>query len=196
MTLLFFYIAKIEERQPYMLATDDTVLLIVDVQGKLAHLMHEKDILVDNIRKTIKGAQVLEIPIIVTEQYPEGLGSTIPEVAGLFENPDTISKTSFSCCGDGRFMQILNDLHPENVLVAGIETHVCVYQTVRDLLKANYAVQIIADAVSSRTKFNKQIGLKKIIKAGAEITSVETVLFEMLREAGGEKFKKILEIVK
>ena len=93
-------------------------------------------------------------------------------------------------------MRILKDLHPENVLVAGIETHVCVYQTVRDLVKANYAVQIIADAVSSRTNYNKQIGLKKMINAGAEITSVETVLFEMLREAGGEKFKKILEIVK
>jgi len=196
MTLLFFYMAMIEERQPYMLATDETVLLIIDVQGKLAHLMHEKEILFDNIRNTIKGAQVLGIPILVTEQYPAGLGPTIPEVAGMFENLNTISKTSFSCCGDDRFMQILNDLHPENVLVAGIETHVCVYQTVRDLLKANYAVQIIADAVSSRTKFNKQIGLKKIIKAGAEITSVETVLFEMLREAGGEKFKKILEIVK
>ena len=196
MTLPFSYIAVIEERRPYMLATDNTVLLIVDVQGKLAHLMHEKEILFENIRNTIKGAQVLGIPILVTEQYPEGLGSTIPEVAGLFENPDTISKTSFSCCGDDRFMQVLNDLQPENILVAGIEAHVCVYQTVRDLLRANYAVQIIVDAVSSRTKNNKKIGLKKIIKAGAEITSVETVLFELLREAGGEKFKNILEIVK
>lgn len=196
MTLPFFYMAMIEERRPYMLATDNTVLLIVDVQGKLAHLMHEKEILFNNIRNTIKGAQVLNIPILVTEQYPAGLGPTIPEVAGMFENPNAISKTSFSCCGDDRFVKALDNLHPENVLVAGIETHVCVYQTVRDLLKANYAVQIIADAVSSRTKYNKQIGLKKIIKAGAEITSVETVLFEMLREAGGEKFKKILEIVK
>ena len=179
-----------------MLAADNTVLLVVDVQGKLAHLMHDKEILFKNIRKTIKGAQVLDIPIILTEQYPAGLGPTIAEVAGLFENPNIISKTSFSCCGDDRFMQVLNDLHPENVLVAGIETHVCVYQTVRDLLKAHFAVQIIAEAVSSRTKHNKRIGLKKIIKAGAEITSVETVLFELLREAGGEKFKKILEIVK
>ena len=196
MTLPFSYIAVIEERRPYMLATDNTVLLIVDVQGKLAHLMHEKEILFNNIRNTIKGAQVLDIPILVTEQYPEGLGPTIPEVTGMFENPETISKTSFSCCGEDRFMQILNDLHPENILVAGIETHVCVYQTVRDLLRANYAVQIIVDAVSSRTKNNKKIGLKKIIKAGAEITSVETVLFELLREAGGGKFKNILEIVK
>jgi nicotinamidase-related amidase len=196
LTLPFYFIAGVQERQLLMLATDNTIVLIVDVQGKLAHLMHDKEILFNNIRKTIKGAQVLDIPILVTEQYPEGLGSTIPEVAGLFENPDTISKTSFSCCGDDRFMQVLNDLQPENILVAGIETHVCVYQTVRDLLRANYAVQIIADAVSSRTKNNKKIGLKKIIKAGAEITSVETVLFELLREAGGEKFKNILEIVK
>jgi nicotinamidase-related amidase len=179
-----------------MLTTDNTVLLIVDVQGKLAHLMQDKEILFNNISKTIKGAQVLDIPIILAEQYPAGLGPTIPEVAGLFEKPNAISKTSFSCCGEDRFMQVLNALHPENVLVAGIETHVCVYQTIRDLIKAGFAVQIIADAVSSRTKDNKRIGLKKSIKAGAEITSVETVLFELLRVAGGEKFKNILEIVK
>ena len=179
-----------------MLAADNTVLLVVDVQGKLAHLMHDKEILFNNIRKAIKGAQVLDIPIILTEQYPAGLGPTIAEVAGLLADPNAIRKTSFSCCGEDRFMQVLNVLHPENVVVVGIETHVCVYQTVRDLLKAQFAVQIIAEAVSSRTKHNKRIGLKKIIKAGAEITSVETVLFELLSEAGGEKFKKILEIVR
>ena len=179
-----------------MLATDNTVLLIVDVQGKLAHLMHDKEILFNNISKTIRGAQVLDIPIILAEQYPAGLGPTIPEVAGLFDKPNAISKTSFSCCGEDRFMLELNALHPENVLVAGIETHVCVFQSIRDLVKAGFAVQIIADAVSSRTKDNKRTGLKKSIKAGAEITSVETVLFELMRGAGGKKFKKILEIVK
>jgi nicotinamidase-related amidase len=179
-----------------MLTTENTVLLIVDVQSRLAHLMHDKEILFENISKAIKGAQVLDIPIMLTEQYPAGLGPTIPEVAELFTDPDPISKISFSCCGEKRFMQVLNALHPENVLVAGIETHVCVYQTVRDLLKADFAVQIIADAVSSRTDKNKRIGLNKIKKAGAEITSVETFLFELLRVAGGEKFKEVLKIVK
>jgi len=196
LTLPFYFIAGVQERQLLMLATDNSILLIIDVQGKLAHLMHDKEILFNNIRKTITGAQVLDLPIILAEQYPPGLGPTIPEVAGLFQNPNVISKTSFSCCGEDRFMQVLGELHPENVLVAGIETHVCVYQTVRDLLKAQFAVQIIADAVSSRTKGNKRIGLKKSIQAGAEITSVETVLFELLRESGGEKFKRIIEIVK
>jgi len=184
------------QRKLLMLATDNTVLLIIDVQSKLAHLMHDKEILFKSISKSIKGAQVLGIPIILTEQYPEGLGPTIPEVASLLQNSNAISKISFSCCGDDRFMRVLNDLHPENILVAGIETHVCVYQTVRDLVKADFAVQIIADAVSSRTKENKRIGLKKSRTAGADSTSVETVLFELLRVAGGEKFKKILKIVK
>jgi len=179
-----------------MLATDNSVVLIIDVQGKLAHLMHDKQSLFNNIRKTIKGAQALSLPILLAEQNPAGLGPTIPEVAGLLPNSNAISKTSFSCCGEGRFMQVLSALHPENVLVAGIETHVCVYQTVRDLLKAQFAVQIIADAVSSRTRADKRIGLQKCIQAGAEITSVETVLFELLRESGGAKFKKILDIVK
>ena len=179
-----------------MIAINNTVLLIVDVQGKLAHLMHDKEILFENISKIIKGAQILELPIILTEQYPEGLGPTIPEVSDLFADPSPISKISFSCCGDDRFMKTLNALHPENILVAGIETHVCVYQTIRDLIKSHFAVQIIADAVSSRTSANKRIGLKKIRRAGAEITSVETVLFELLGVAGGEKFKKILNVVK
>jgi nicotinamidase-related amidase len=179
-----------------MLAIDNTVLLVIDVQGKLAHQMHEKEIVFENISKAIRGAQILDVPIILTEQYPEGLGPTIPQVADLFADPDPISKISFSCCGENRFMQSLNALKPDNILIAGIETHVCVYQTVRDLLNAKFAVQIIADAVSSRNRVNRQIGLNKIKNAGADVTSVETALFELLRVAGGDRFKQLLDVIK
>ena len=179
-----------------MLTVDNTVLLIVDVQGKLAHLMHEKKHLFENITKIIKGAQSLGVPILLAEQNPDGLGPTIPELIGLFTVPKPISKSSFSCCGNDRFLKELKALQPENVLMAGIETHVCVYQTARDLIKADYTVEIIADAVSSRTVENKCIGLEKIRDAGAHITSVETALFELLGTAEGDRFKEILNIVK
>ena len=179
-----------------MLTLDNTVLLIVDVQGNLAHLMHEKEHLFENITKIIKGAQSLNVPVLLAEQNPEGLGPTVPALIRLFTDPQPISKFSFSCCGSERFLKELKALQPENVLIAGIETHVCVYQTARDLLKGGYTVEIIADAVSSRTVENKCIGLEKIRDAGAHITSVETALFELLEVAEGDKFKRILEIVK
>jgi len=179
-----------------MLTTDNTVLLIVDVQGKLAHLMHVREKLFENIRMIIKGAQVLNLPILLAEQNPNGLGATVPEVANLLPDQNPISKYSFSCWGSDRFVKELKELNPENVLIAGIEAHVCVYQTARDLINAHYAVEVIADAVSSRTIENKRIGLDKIRDAGANITSVETALFELLGEAQGDRFKAILEIVK
>jgi nicotinamidase-related amidase len=179
-----------------MLTTENTVLLIVDVQGKLAHWMHNKEILFDYIGKIIRGAQILNIPILLAEQNPDGLGPTISEVSRLLATQEPISKFSFSCWGSDRFVEELEALHPENVLIAGIETHVCVYQTSRDLVKAGYAVEVIADAVSSRTPENKSIGLDKIKSAGAGITSIETALFELLGEAVGDKFKEILAVVK
>jgi nicotinamidase-related amidase len=179
-----------------MLTTENTVLLIVDVQGKLAHLMHDKEALFDYLGRIIRGAQILDLPILLAEQNPDGLGPTIPEVRDLLASLEPISKLSFSCWGSDRFVGELEALHPENVLIAGIETHVCVYQTSRDLVKAGYAVEVIADAVSSRTPQNKSIGLEKIKRAGAGITSVEAALFELLGVADRDEFKDILAIVK
>jgi nicotinamidase-related amidase len=179
-----------------MLTVENTVLVIVDIQGKLAHLMHEKHKLFKNVAKVIKGSHVLGLPILWAEQNPDGLGATVPEVAQLLPDHKPISKYSFSCWGCERFVTEFEQLHPSNVLIAGIETHVCVYQTARDLMDAHYSAEIIADAVSSRTIENKQIGLDKIRDAGAKITSVETALFELLGEAQGDNFKAILKIVK
>ena len=179
-----------------MLTTDNTVFVLVDVQGKLAHSMHAKESLFQNLKKLIKGMRVLEVPILWAEQNPKGLGPTVPEIAGLLPDVQAIPKYSFSCYKTKEIRQALAALKRPNVLVAGIETHVCVYQTVRDLSKAHYDVQLVADAVSSRTLENKQIGLEKCKSTGAEITSVETALFELLEVAEGEKFKAILEIVR
>jgi len=179
-----------------MLILENTVLIVVDVQEKLAHVMSEKRVLLENLEKIIKGAQILGIPILLTEQNPEELGPTIPEIARLLPNIQPVRKLSFSCCGSNRFMQALKALRRKQVLITGIEIHVCVYQTAVDLLNLEYEVQVVADAVSSRTVENRQIGLAKIRDAGAALTSIETALFELLKVAEGAKFKEILKIVK
>ena len=179
-----------------MLATGNSVFLLIDTQGKLAHSMYAKDNLFKNLNKLVKGMRVLEIPILWAEQNPKGLGPTIQEIAELLPDLQPIAKYSFSCYQNQEIRQALEALDRHTVLVAGIEAHVCVYQTVRDLRKAQYDVQLVADAVSSRTSENKQIGLEKCRNTGASITSVETALFELLEVAEGDRFKEIIEIVR
>ncbi len=179
-----------------MITTEDTALVLVDVQGKLAQAMHNKKDLFENLKKMVKGAQVLEVPILWTEQNPDGLGPTMPEIAELLSNQSPMSKLSFSCCGSDQFLKNLEAVNRKNILIIGIEAHVCVYQTVADLINLQYNVQVVADAVSSRTAENKQIGLEKSKDAGAGLTSTETSLFELLKEAKGDKFKEIINLVK
>jgi len=178
-----------------MLKPNETVLLVIDVQGKLAQLMHEKERLFENLAKLIRGAKILEVPIICTEQNPDGLGPTIEQIATLIEGK-RIPKFSFSCCGEGRFMAELDKLARKQVLLSGIETHVCVYQTASELTERGYDVHVVADAVSSRTEENRRIALQVIGDARIKLTSVEMALFEMLQVAKGERFKQILQIVK
>ena len=179
-----------------MLKMENTVLLLVDIQGKLAHVMHEKERLFDNLQKLIKGIRVLGIPVLWVEQNPVGLGPTIPEVADSLPHVTPISKMSFSSCRNDRFLQALKNMDRNQILIAGIETHICVYQTAVDLVDMGVEVQVVTDAVSSRTVENKGIGLQKMRDAGASWTSVETALFELLGVAEGEVFKALLKIVK
>jgi hypothetical protein len=179
-----------------MLKMENTVLSIADIQGKLAHSMYEKELLFKSVQKLIKGIQVLRIPIIWMEQNPKGLGPTIPEISNLLSDNQPISKMSFSGCRNDRFLQELKALDRKQVLIAGIETHICVYQTAADLVDLGYEVQVVTDAVSSRTIEDKKIGLQKMRDSGVSMTSVETALFELLKVAEGEQFKEIIKIVK
>jgi len=179
-----------------MLKIDNTALLIVDIQGNLAHLMHGKELLFKNVQKLIKGIQILGIPILWVEQNPQGLGPTIPEIADILKNIQPISKMSFSSCRNDRFLKALNALNRKQVLIAGIETHICVYQTSAELVDIGYDVQVVTDAVSSRNMTNKEIGLQRMRDSGVSLTSVETALFELLKVAEGEQFREILKIVK
>src|SRR4030042_1762402 len=165
-----------------MLKKENASLLIVDIQGNLANSMYGKELLFKNAQKLIKGIQILGIPILLTEQNPKGLGPTIPEIADLVPNIRRIPKLSFSCCGDELFSKEFSALQRSQVLLTGIEAHVCLYQTTVDLAACGYDVHVVADAVSSRTAENRDIGLQKMKDAGASITSVETVLFELRSE--------------
>lgn len=180
-----------------MLTINNTALLVIDVQERLAPVMDDKETLLSNVERMIRGAQVLELPILWTEQVPEKLGPTLPELADLLTAiSQPVSKASFSCCGVQPFMQALRESDRRQVLVTGIESHVCVYQTVMDLLDQDYEVQLVTDAVASRTPENKAIALERMKAAGATLTSTEMALFELLRVAEGDKFRTISKLVK
>ena len=179
-----------------MITRADAVLVIIDIQGNLAQAMFDKENLFVNTVKLIKGFKVLNLPIIVTEQIPQKLGPTLPRVAaelGIF-NP--IAKESFSCWDEKNFKKALEAAGRRHVVLIGIECHVCVYQTALDLISNGYTVHLVVDAVSSRTPENRQIGIDAMKSAGAHITSMEMVLFELLRTAADPKFKEIFKIVK
>ena len=179
-----------------MKTANDSALIIIDIQGNLAQLMHDKENLFKNVQLLIRGAQLLNLPIIWTEQLPDKLGPTSPEISKLLTALNPIIKDVFSCVRNTEFDQQLQKIDPEFLLLAGIETHICVYQTASDLLGEKYQVEIVADATSSRTQSNKKIGLEKIKHEGGCLTSVETLLFEIQGTATGEQFRELIKLIK
>lgn len=179
-----------------MLKTDRAVLVVVDVQGRLAALMHDHESLFRNVRNAVRGAKVLGLPVLWNEQLPDKLGDTVPEIREELLPLTPLVKSCFSCYGNETFVRQLRACGRKQVLLCGIETHVCVFQTAADLIEAGYEVHLLADATSSRTEFNRNIGIDRIRDAGAHISSVEMALFEMLKKAEGDAFKQIVKIVK
>ncbi len=179
-----------------MLEIQNSCLVVIDVQGKLAQLMTDKESLFKNVRILIQAAQILEIPILWCQQVPEALGPTVGEIAELLAGREPIDKASFSCCGDERFTAELNALGKEQVLLCGIETHVCVYQTAMDLMEGGLDVTVVADAVSSRTEQNRHVALTRLAAEGANIRSTEMALFELLKTARHPQFRRIAKLVK
>ena len=179
-----------------MLKIDNAALVIIDVQGKLANLMEKRELLIANISRLIQGAKLLEIPVVATEQRPDKLGPTVSELAKLIPDITPIKKESFSCVGNNEFKELLPALNRDQVILAGIETHVCVYQTAVDLVELNYQVHVIADAVCSRNGVNHQYGLDRIQSEGAILSTTEIALFECIRTAADKRFKAMVEIVK
>lgn len=179
-----------------MLQIDQTAFVLVDVQGKLAQIVHESEELHANLEKLIKGLQVLDIPIFWLEQYPDGLGATTESLGELLKGQQPIAKMTFSAMGNEEFVKQLEASGRKQLLIAGIETHICVYMTAADLVAQGYQVEVVVDAVTSRTEANKMIGLQKMKHLGVSGTCVETALYELLGEAGTPEFKRVLQVIK
>jgi nicotinamidase-related amidase len=179
-----------------MITPADTALVFVDIQGKLATLMYEKERLFANLVRMARGAQALEVPIIWNEQLPDKLGDTIPELKAALAGMTPLVKKSFSACGNPDFVQELDRLGRMNILLTGIETHICVYQSAMDLLDAGYRVHLVIDATSSRLEHNYHLGVQRIKDAGASLTSVEMCLLELQKIAEGDRFRQLIQIIK
>lgn len=179
-----------------MLDSTKCSLVIVDVQGKLAELMDNKESVFANIEILIKTAKALNFGIIWCEQNRRALGPTIPQIAELLTDNQPIDKFSFSCCGHDEFNDKLRELQPKQIILCGIEAHVCIYQTAMDLVEKDYEVHVIADAISSRTSANKEIALRRMEAEGVLLSSTEMALFELLRTAKHAKFKELMNLIK
>jgi len=179
-----------------MFSLNKTVMLLIDVQGQIAQLMYEKDKLFKSLQIMIQGMKILGVPIIWMEQIPKNLGPTSEEISQYMTGNTLIEKFSFSCCGEPLFMDKFEKTGRSQVLLTGIETHICIFQTGYDLIQKGCKVQVISDCVSSRTKENKEIGIQRIIKAGGEASSLEMIFFELMRSAQGGQFKQIVKLIK
>ena len=180
----------------FFLDKEDTVLLIVDIQEKLAAVMTEKDKVVRNNLHLIELAKMIKMPVMVTEQYPRGLGATVKDIREALPFYRPVEKMTFDCCGQPPFLEELKEHNKRNVVLTGMETHICVLQTCIGLLKGGINVHIVQDAVCSRTRENWKTGVEFMREAGAVVTSTETTLFQLLKVAGTEEFKKISQRIK
>lgn len=187
-------IHKISTKYP-KIEKDDTVLLIIDVQERLAPAMQFKEQSIKNINILIEMAKTYDMPIIATEQYPAGLGNTLEEISENFDEDVTIvEKISYSAYED--IKKHLESIGRSNIIIMGMETHVCVYQTARDLKYNGYDVFVPRDGVNSRYKVNFKNGLNIMRDMGINITNTETVLFDIMEKAGTPEFKKLSKLIK
>lgn len=184
------------KRHPQILKKEKTALLVIDIQERILPVIHEAEKVVTNTLKLVNGFRIMNVPIYYTEQYPKGLGGTEPRIKEALGDSKLYEKLSFSCFGAGELFGELKQKGIEQVVVCGVESHVCVQQTVLDLLANGFQVDLAADAVSSRRKFDYEIALNRMRSNGAEVTVTESVLFELLNVCGTDEFKAVSKLVK
>ena len=173
-----------------------SVLVVVDVQGKLARLMHESDAMISAQKTLVEACRLLEIPVAWSEQLPDKLGTTVDELQQPLEGLSPCTKSSFGCMGDAALRDRIESSGRRQVLLCGIEAHVCVWQTAAALLREDYSVHLIADATSSRSAFNRDIAFRRMERAGVHLSNVEMVLFELMGDAQHEKFRDVTRLLK
>ena len=175
---------------------ENTVGLVIDIQERLVPAMAEKETLVNNCQILVEGLQALNLPLLVTQQYTKGLGETINEISSLIPDFNPIEKKDFSCCDEVVVVDQLKLNGAHNVIICGIESHVCVLQTAIDLKEAGYNPIVIADCISSRTSSNLQLAIERFRFEGILMTSYESILFELTRSSAAAEFRTISKLVK
>ncbi|MFP4377084.1 MAG: hydrolase [Spirochaetales bacterium] len=178
------------------ISREDSLLLVVDVQERLFPVMSERDAMLSRVVAAIRGAGVLGLPTLVTEQYPKGLGPTLPAINDALESIAPIEKIDFSCARVDVVRDKIVEADRTTILVCGIEAHVCVQQTCLDLLEEKLQPVVLADCVSSRKPYDRDVAIERMRDAGVMITTLEAALFEMLGAAGTDEFKAISKLVK
>jgi nicotinamidase-related amidase len=178
-----------------VLRPENAVLLVVDVQDRLLPAIHDNAAVVETCRRMVEAGKVLEVPMVVTEQYPEGIGRTCQTLLQCLGDAPLYTKVRFSACIEP-VVEKLAALARPNVIVVGIEAHVCVTQTTLDLLRLGYTPYLCADAVGSRRPYDRDMAIERLRQAGAIVTTIESVIFELMGQAGTEAFKRILKIIK
>jgi len=180
------------------LDVDRAMVLVIDIQEKLFPFIRHRKRVLEAAGKLLDGTRVFALPVLATEQYPKGLGVTVPPILQRLEEygGGILEKITFSSCGEEPIREALRVLDRPQVIVCGIECHVCVQQTVLDLLVMDYQVFVCADAVGSRGKLDYQQALERMRHAGASVTSAESVLFELCQRCGTDRFKELLKVIK
>ena len=189
-------VSEIQQKGAIMLDRDAVALVVIDYQEKLLPKIRDADAVSGQAIKLIRFARELSIPTLWTEQYPKGLGHTIGPIAAELTGVTPIEKTAFGCLGDPAFAQALDRSGRRQLLLTGIEAHICVMQTALLAIEKGYTVFIPRDAVGSRSEREYDAGLDRLERAGAELVTTEMAIFEMLREAGTPEFKKALPLIK
>lgn len=185
------------KNHPHLLHPDNALLVAVDVQEPFLRTIYERERVLANVCALLQGMNVLRLPIISTTQYAERMGSVVPDIRKHLPPLHTpIDKMSFSCYGNGAFASELRRSGRKQVVLCGVEAHICVSQTAHDLIAAGFQVHVAVDAVSSRTEANWKLGVDKMRQGGVILGSVESVLYELLHEAGTPEFREILKIIK
>jgi nicotinamidase-related amidase len=182
---------------PNLLVNGQTALVVIDVQEAFRSVIPEFAMVASRISTAIRGFQVLGAPVLVTEQYPKGLGPTAEEITFVLpDDHQALEKTAFSSCGSAPFIAKLEELRTKQVVICGLETHICVSQTAHDMLDRGFQVHVLTDCVCSRFEYNKAAGLAKMTQSGAIPSSVEMALFELMRHSRHEQFREIQALVK
>jgi len=185
------------ELERFQLDRDKAALLVIDVQEKLVTAMAPEGYaqMRGNIDVLLQSADLMGVPVVATEQYPRGLGSTVPELQAACRER-VVEKVSFGCCGEPTFLENLKSLGKSQIIVTGMEAHVCVYQTVLGLLEAGYHVHLVRDGIISRHEVDMLIGAENAARAGAVVTTTEIVLFQLLQTSKAPEFREISALIK